>query len=171
MDGAGGDVHAGGSDSSPGDAALSDGADAPSCTNDLSNIGTADFTITMVVTTTQTGTVAVANQRAVCNGSAFWDVHLQDGAVQAETDDGMMHHATENTTGPLVNDGNPHSVVVQRKNEMLSVYIDGTAAGATTSTSAFGMLPQLEWGTSPCVGHTGYFSLVGSVTDRCVNSP
>jgi hypothetical protein len=166
MDAADGDVHAEGSDGADG----VDGADA-SCATDLSNIGTADFTISATVTTTQTNTVAVANQRAVCNGSDFWDVHLQDGDVQAETDDGLMHHTVVNTPGPAVNDGKPHSISVQRRNEALTVYVDGVVAGTAMSASAFGLLPQIQWGTSPCVGHTNYFSFVGPITNKCVSSP
>jgi Laminin G domain len=148
-----------------------DGFSGGSCETDLSNIGTADFTITVTVTTTQTGTVAIVNQRAVCNGSDFWDVHLQDGDVQAETDDGLMHHTTVNTPGPAVNDGKPHAIRVQRRNELLTVSIDGVAAGSAMSVSAFGALPHIVWGNGPCVGHTNYYSLVGSLTNGCVTSP
>jgi hypothetical protein len=154
------------------DAEGSDGADAASCATDLSNIGTADFTIAMTLITTQVGTVAVANQRAVCNGSDFWDVHLQDGDVQAETDDGLMHHTALNTPGPAVNDGKPHAISILRRNEVLTVYVDGVAAGSAMSASMFGSLPQIEWGTSPCVGHPNYYSLLpGSLTNKCVTSP
>jgi hypothetical protein len=164
---------AAGSDSSPSDAQISSDAPIlnPSCKNDLSNIGTADFTISMNLSTTQTGTVAVVNQRMVCNGSAFWDVHLQDGDVQAETDDGIAHHATLNTTGPAVNDGNPHSVVVQRRSKVLAVFVDGAPAGMTLSQSAFGPLPALETRTSPCVGHTGVFAFLGPLANICATSP
>jgi hypothetical protein len=167
---AGGDVHV-----APSDAALPDGADGPFCTNDLSNIGTANFTISLTLTTTQVGTVAVANQRQYCNGSDFWDVHLQDGDVQAETDDGVMYHTSLNTAGPAVNDGKPHSISIQRRNEVLTVYVDGVAAGSAMSASAFGQLiTPVNWGTSPCVGHTNYYSLVMPITDltnRCVSGP
>jgi Laminin G domain len=166
-DAAAGDVEAGASDSNPSDAPILN----PSCKNDLSNIGTADFTISMTVTTTQSGTVALANQRMVCNVSAFWDVHLQDGAVEAETDDALQHHNVENTTAPLVNDGKPHTIVVQRRNEVLMVIIDGTVAGTTACLASFGLLTVIETETSPCVGHTGYYSLVGTLSDVCVTSP
>jgi hypothetical protein len=162
-----GDVDAEVSDSNPGDAPILN----PSCKNDLSNIGTADFTISMSLSTIQTGTVAVASQRSVCNGSAFWDVHLQDGDVQAETDDGIAHHATLNTTGPAVNDGNPHSIVVERRSKQLAVFVDGISAGMTLSQSAFGPLPAIETRTSPCVGHTGYWELIGPLADVCATSP
>jgi hypothetical protein len=170
-DAAGGDVDAEAPESGSSDATFPDGEDALSCEGNLSGIGTADFTISMTLITRQTGTVAVVNQRSVCNGSDFWDVHLENGDVAAETDDGLMHHAVDNTTGPAVNDGKPHAISIQRRNETLTVYVDGVAAGSAVSASTFGMLPLVEWTTSPCVGHTNYYSLVGSVTNRCVTSP
>jgi hypothetical protein len=144
--------------------------DGPACKNDLSNIGTGDFTIAMSLTTSQTGVVAIANQRAICNGSVFWDVHMTNGTVQAETDDGT-HHAEVDATGVLVNDGKPHSILVQRRTEVLSLSVDGKSLSETSSMSAFGQLPPLVSGNSPCVGHTGYFALVGMPTGLCVTSP
>jgi hypothetical protein len=55
---------------------------------------------------------------------------------------------------------------------VLTVYVDGVAAGLAMSVSTFGLLPQVVWGTSPCVTHTNYYPLPSaSLTNRCVTSP
>jgi hypothetical protein len=160
---------------SPADAPMVDSPaptmDGPTCKNDLSNIGTGDFTIAFTLTTSQSGIIAVANQRTVCNNGMFWDVHLSNGIVQAETDDNANHHGEADTTGTLVNDGQPHSILIQRRFGALTVAVDGAPRGAANSTSAFGQLAPLRIGSSPCVGHTGYYALVGTIHDVCVTSP
>jgi hypothetical protein len=92
-------------DSGPRDAA----SDAPACRTDLSNIGTADFTITLTLTTSQTGYVAVVNQRNVCNLAPLWDVRLSNGNLYIETCDGP-NYSRLTTSGALANDGKPHAI-------------------------------------------------------------
>jgi hypothetical protein len=157
-------------DSGPRDAVSDAPTDAPACKTDLSNIGTADFTITLTLTTSQTGIVAVANQRNVCNLAPLWDVRLSNGNLYVETCDGP-HYSRLTTSGVLANDGKPHAIKVQRRSEMLTGFIDGTSVGTAGSTSSFGVLPMLETGVDPCDSHTGNAALIGTVTGLCLTSP
>src|SRR5262249_9799960 len=72
------------------------GADAshtPSCIGDLTNIGTADFTISFDLQTTQTGLVTLVYQRPICKRGMFWDVRLNPGGIiGVEIDDGHIHY-------------------------------------------------------------------------------
>src|SRR5258708_38255004 len=73
------------------------------CTRDLSNIGPGDFQISMNLTTTQTGLVAVANQRAQCTVATFWDIRIQNGAVLVETNDGPNYDRVLSGGAPVNN--------------------------------------------------------------------
>jgi hypothetical protein len=146
------------------------GTDAAACKTDLSNIGLADFTIAMTVTTVQTGLVATANQRNVCNLAPLWDVRLSNGNLYIETCDGP-HYSMLTTAGALANDGQPHAIVVKRRSQALTAYVDGKSVGTTTSTSSFGQLPPLEMGVDPCDTHPGNAALVGTLTGLCLTSP
>jgi hypothetical protein len=145
-------------------------SDAPSCKTDLSNIGTADFAVALTLTTSQTGIVAVANQRNVCNFGTFWDVRLSNGNLYVETDDGT-HYAMLTTSGVLANDGKPHAIKVQRRSQKLTAFIDGISVGTAGSTSSFGVLPALQSGVDPCDGHPGNSALVGTVAGLCLTNP
>jgi hypothetical protein len=132
--------------------------DASGCANDLSNIGTGDFRISLTLTSTQTGWVAIVNQRAVCNAGMYWDIRMDDGYIVAETDDGMYDDGgvwvedprTTLTSTVTVNDGVPHCILVQRVDEMLSITIDGLLVGEATSISSFAALAPLAIGTDTC---------------------
>ena len=151
-----------------------DSAEAGACPQDLSNIGTADFHVSLSLTTSQTssGYVAVVNQRSQCNPSVFWDIRLDDGGfVFVEADDVTSYGAIQ-SPGPRVDDGRPHTVLFQRKSHVLSVFVDDAGGTPTTpSTASFGNLPPLAVGTDVCIPQDRTVALTGTVTDLCVASP
>jgi hypothetical protein len=148
-----------------------DAADAGSCRQDLSNIGTADFHVSLSVTTQQTGLVAVVNQRSGCYPSVFWDIRVDAGFVFVEADDVTSYGAIQ-SPGPRVDDGKPHQVLFQRKSHVLSVYVDDAGGVPTTpSTASFGTLPPVVVGKDVCIPQDGTVALVGRVTNLCVDSP
>jgi hypothetical protein len=154
---------------------LADGAfDAalPVCTNELSNIGAGDFHVSLSLMTTQSGVVAIANQRNVCLHGDMWDLHLVSGTLAVETDDGTNY--TDLQSSVVVNDGKLHTIVLSRVSGMLSLTVDGAPAGASPSASVLGSLAQLRVGQSVCdgIGPTVAFSgSKGTITDLCVIAP
>ena len=136
----------------------------------LSNIGTADFHISLTVTTTQSARTALINQRAFCWFGGFWDIRLVNGALLIETCDSSVNYTTVSTQGPLVNDGRPHRVIVERVRKRLTVYIDGIASGGGLSNSAFGLLPPVSR-HDPCERAGEYGPFVGSIANLSVMSP
>jgi hypothetical protein len=146
------------------------GPDARVCTDDLSNIGTADFTISVTLATTQSGQVAVVSQRDVCGHSMFWDIRLDNGFPEVETDDGAGNYTDFDGT-TLVNDGATHVIEVERVSETITLYVDGVASGSAASVTPFGALPALAVGTDICVGTDATVAFSGTETDVCVSSP
>jgi hypothetical protein len=141
------------------------------CTDDLSNIGTGDFHVSVAVTTKQFGPAAILSQRPVCDHSMFWDLHLVGGGtLEMETDDGLAPgDYTVITTAATVNDGNPHLVVAQRVGGLLTISIDGVVSGTQASSPAnFGALVPMALGTDVCVPYAGF---VGTIANVCVASP
>jgi hypothetical protein len=146
-------------------------SDAASCNGDLSNIGTADFHVSLTVTTLQTGLVAVVNQRNQCGPSVFWDIRVDTGFVYVEADDITSYGAIQ-SLGPRVDDGRPHDVLFQRKSHVLTVYVDDAGGMPTTpSTASFGTLPPAVVGKDVCIPQDGTVALVGSVSNLCIASP
>ena len=144
----------------------------PGGTQDLSNVATGDFRISFRVVTTQTGWVALINQRSDCSYATFWDIRLQAaGRVRVELDDNTTggYEGLESTQA--VNDGRPHAVVVARVAGRLSIQIDGAAASEGGSPLSLGTLPPLQVGNDICVTAvkspaTAMFS--GTLTDICI---
>jgi hypothetical protein len=157
------------------DAAVHDsGLDASPCINDLSNIGTADFQITLSMMSTQTGRTALVNQRRICNFGDFWDVRFNAGALEIETDtNSQSNWLFFRTNGAKVNDGRAHTVLIQRKAQTLTAYIDGIASGSGTSVASFGQLPPTAIGVDACDGNTDQTVALsgGKVTNLCITSP
>jgi len=174
-----------------GDASVTDAADQPSprdaddavdasdnavaCpvgTEDLSNVATGDFRVSFHVVTTQTGWVALINQRSVCSYGTFWDIRLQAvGRLWVELDNNTAggYESVESTDA--INDGQPHEVVVGRVAGRLSIHIDGAAAGQAGSPLSLGTLPALQVGDDICITTvkspvTVMFS--GTLTDICI---
>lgn len=156
-----------------------DAADAPrdagSCpggTNDLSALGTGDFKISFRVVTTQTGWMALLNQRSVCSYSMFWDIRQSaTGRVRVEIDDdSFMGYESLESTIPI-NDGKAHHVAIVRVAGKLTIRIDEIAAGEAASMTLLGALPALRVGDDICVGTVNNPVTVvfaGSLTDVCI---
>jgi hypothetical protein len=157
------------------------------CGNDLSNVGTGDFTISLTLTTTAMnstghagtllGETAVIDQRSTCNSSApFWDIRAglpPTGSpanafwIDIETNDTTADDSTGNMV--VLNDGVPHMVVVTRISGTMRVSVDGVAGTPVPSTSNFGALAPLAKGTDVCDGVDGTVPLVGTVTNVCIS--
>jgi hypothetical protein len=148
-----------------------DSANGGGCRGDLSNIGSADFHVSLSVTANHTGLVAVANQRSECMPSVFWDIRIDGGFVLVEADDVASYGALQ-SPGPRVDDGRPHDVLFRRKSHVLSVYVDDAGGAPTTpSTASFGPLPPVAVKTDVCIPQDGTVALTGTVADLCVDSP
>jgi hypothetical protein len=165
-------------DAPAGDSAASDssrngdGGRIGPCMNDLSNIGAGDFTVALQMSTTQTGTVAVLNQRSVCNTSIFWDLQLQaGGAIQIETDAVANYDRIRGSV--VVADGKTHDIVVKRVSEQITIYVDGKVdpSGQGASLSAFQTLAAIAVGTDVCDSPTGLQAFKGTLSDVCVSFP
>ena len=146
-------------------------ADVVACTGDLSNIGTADFHVSLTVTTTQAGLVAIVNQRTTCAPSVFWDIRMQDGLLYVEVDD-VTHYTALSDAGASVNDGVSHAVRVERVAGVVTAYVDGVETSASPSLESLGALPSLASGTDVCVTSSdGTAAFIGKITNVCVGSP
>jgi hypothetical protein len=161
------------------------------CIDDLSNIGTADFQISFVLTTTWNGSadMAVISQRAHCDHGMFWDVRIDAaGQLDVETDDALsLGQANEHYSqiwSTSVADGKPHCIQIERKAQVLTTLIDGVVSASGMSLSSFGQLPALSVMSDACDGTActtvpnfgmicgdGSFAFVGTLTNICVASP
>lgn len=144
------------------------------CLPGLDNTGIADFRISFTLTTTETGlTLALVNQRGVCSPTGpFWTITLSpSGGIIAENTDASGNHAIVEA-GDSVNDGQPHQIVVERKNGLLGYYDDGALRSATVADSAvdFAVLPHVNVGTDPCPSDTALAGH-GTLTALCITSP
>ena len=161
----------------PGDSAfdgspLVDGTDAPieagNCpggTSDLSNIGSGDFNISFHIVTSQTGLVALLNQRKSCDYGVFWDIRQSMlGMILVELDSGSSYK-TLKSTGLVINDGNPHDVTVARASGKLTIQIDGVVTGESTSSESLGVLPPLRVGKHVCVSTVPF---AGTLSEVCI---
>lgn len=193
---AGGDSHAVADTPSEGAAfGSSDAGACPSsgsaCIDDLSNVGTADFQISFILTTTWNGSadMAVINQRSHCDHGMFWDVRVDAaGQLDVETDDALsLGQANEHYSqiwSTSVADGKPHCIQIERRAQMLMTLIDGVVSGSGMSSSSFGQLPALSVMSDACDGAActavpnfgmicgdGTLPFVGALTNICVASP
>jgi hypothetical protein len=126
-----------------------DGSVCSGNTKDLSSLGTGDFTISFHIQTTQTGWVALLNQRSVCLYGMFWDIRQSGtGTIFVETDDNAVYQSVESTI--KINDGKPHDVGVARLAGTLTIVIDGAPSGQGPSSAALGSLPALRTGNDVC---------------------
>jgi hypothetical protein len=165
-------------------------ADGHSCIGSLSNIGTADFQISFTVVTTESGPIAIVNERGHCGYGMFWDVRIVGGQIRVETDDEMR--ASDPTAHPLtelfgtkrVDDGQPHRVMIWRKSQTITIFVDGVTAGSASSTSSFGHLSPPVSETDPCDGQgcsqvplfgsvcrDNTMPFAGTLSDLCLESP
>jgi hypothetical protein len=154
------------------DTAAPDAADAKvavPCGGDLSNIGTGDFHIAFDLRTTQSGLAALLNQRAACSPGKYWDLRFSSGQIEIETDD-VASYTNLVSTGPDLNDGAPHSVVVARVSGTLTITVDGVDSGSTAAGASFGALPALASGVDVCDGNDGTVAFQGTLSSVCVSA-
>jgi hypothetical protein len=144
---------------------------ASQCLNNLSGIGTGDFTVAFSFTTSENGIAALVNQRQTCTHGVFWDVRLDSGRLFVETDDGTNYTAFDTVNPNSIADGQPHDVIVRRVGGVLTAYIDGAVSGSAQSMSSFGTLNPLASATDACTGIGTTVSFVGTVADVCVTAP
>ena len=138
------------------------------CTGDLSGVGTGDFQVSLSVTTQQPGLVALANQRAQCTPSVFWDIRMNSGLLFVEVDD-VAHYTAIHTTGATINDGRAHAVAVRRIAGVLTVSVDGVDTGAQASLASLDALAPLATGTDSCVqSMDGTAAFSGQIAAVCV---
>jgi hypothetical protein len=169
----------------------SDGVDAPSggddgsasCSNavtDLSNIGTGDFHVSFRIQTSQTGWVALLDQRSACTSGQFWDIRLcapdtqkrcaVAGSVLIETSSTGEYTFLDSKVA--INDGLWHDVAVARASGVLTIAVDGAIAGGSAPSKAnFASLPAKLVGNDACVGHDGTNALKGTLSDLCITTP
>lgn len=142
---------------------------ATTCTNDLSMLGTGDFSIAFTITTTATAGSGVLSQRAICMRSRFWDVRMRpNGNLSVELDDTTNYL---NLVVPsAVNDGLAHEVRVCRKNGHIYAFADGTLLEDEPNVTEFQTLPPLATGTTTCTALDGTIALVGSVNGVCIGA-
>ena len=161
------------------DAGLPDGVPiacrpVASCTNDLSNIGTGDFSIAFTINTASTSPSGVIEQRAICMHSFFWGVRTGAGGghLGFEYDDNNAHYRSFTSTG-TINDGVDHAVLACRVSGTDYLYIDGVLDTTGPNTVDYSTtLSPLTTGTSPCIAFgDGTVALVGTVDDVCVGVP
>ncbi len=149
--------------------ALADG-EASRCPQDLSYIRNAGFNIAFTLLTSQPDNViALVNQRPVCTVGIFWDVRLVSGQIYVEIGDIDRGLVVFTSSGKPLNDGAPHDIVVNRKNGLAQILIDGVASGSSMSYQSFdGALPPLQVGTDVCLGVNGTTMLSGTITNLCI---
>jgi hypothetical protein len=166
-----------GDDASSGD----DGSTGcPNAVSDLSSVGTGDFQVSFRVQTSQSGWVALVDQRSACTSGQFWDIRLcapdtqkrcaAAGSVIVETSSTGQYSFLDSKVP--VNDGRGHDVTVARASGVLTIAVDGAISGGTASSKAnFTALPARLVGNDACVGHDGTNALVGTLSDLCITTP
>jgi hypothetical protein len=161
------------SDSSAGSSpSAADGASdsATKCGNTLSNVGNGDFDISFTFTTTQSGLVALLNQRKSCAPSTYWDIRVYGGVVRVEIDDVPNYTQVTSAVGGF-DDGQPHDVAVQRRSGTLTLYVDSVVSGSSASTEVLHGLGPVNSGVDVCQGQDGTMALVGTLTNVCLSEP
>lgn len=139
-----------------------------SCIGDLSYIGTADFHIAFTLVSKQLFGAAIVSQRDICNVAMMWDVTMNMGKVQVETDDSPNPNYVLLASNGTVNDGNPHDVEIARTNGVLSISIDGKQDTSMSDVTNFGKLPALAIGEDICPANA---ELMGTIMNLCISSP
>lgn len=147
-----------------------DGADARSCSGDLSNVHAGDFLISFTMQTDSGQTdnlIALINQRNLCTVVPFWDVELANQQIQMEISEStdQSRYSLIKTSGATLNDGKPHDVVITRTNNSVKIVVDGNVIGTHLEDQDLGALPKLSIGHDVC---TGLVAFRGTITDVCV---
>ncbi|RYZ02595.1 MAG: hypothetical protein EOO73_31095 [Myxococcales bacterium] len=143
---------------------------ATTCTNDLSGLGLADFSIAFSIQTTATVGSGILSQRAICMHSQFWDIRLRGGgtSISVELDDAVNY--TDLTAPMVINDGGAHEVRVCRKSGHVYVFADGELVTDAEDAAEFTTLPPLATKTTLCTSLDGTIALDGTVADVCIGA-
>lgn len=148
------------------------GGDGPlvTCAEDLSNLGTDDFSVAFTLQTTETGKRALVFQRAICAGSpGHWEAYIGDGARAGtavfEMWDGGSGYLVPHTRNVI--DGQPHMLEFRRISNTLTAYVDGVAGGSTAGGTGLNMAyPAIQIASGhPCAAT---MPLQGTITNVCV---
>jgi hypothetical protein len=144
--------------------------DATACSQDLSYAYKGPFTISFTIKTLQTDAqIALVNQRTECSVGMFWDVRLVDGFVYVELSDFPSGRTPLVSSGPTLNDGNPHEVAVRRRAGVAELSVDAIVSASAMAPQSFEQLPPLQFGTDVCETD-GTAPLHGLLTNLCVKS-
>lgn len=140
------------------------------CVDDLSQIGTGDFTIALDLEPAagDTGTRTVIGQRASCNDSDFWDLRWIDGHVLFELYEDATHHLDLTSTATVATEER-RRVVVVRMGDQVDVLLDTQPDVGATGTVSLGETPALHVASGdPCEGTGASMPLLGTVQHVCV---
>jgi hypothetical protein len=142
---------------------------APTCSQDLSNIGTGDFSISFKITTTAQVSSGIVAQRQICMHSKFWDIRVRASGtgISIETDDQVNY--TSLVAPMTIDDGAPHEVRICRKSGVIYAFADGTLSVQGASLTSFETLPSFASKTSVCSAF-GTVTLDGTLEDVCVGA-
>jgi len=150
------------------------------CSGTLSNVGTGDFEIDFLLTTTQSEQASVLDQRPGCGaGASMWSVRMSDGKLyfESDDDDAAEDHYAICWSETAVNDGSSHWISYRRVGQELRMYIDcQLETTCPTPASLGGSLPTVNVGHGVCdlpveSGGDGTHQLVGTVENECVGKP
>jgi hypothetical protein len=143
---------------------------AASCSQDLSAVGTGDFSIAFTITTVATVSSGIVSQRSICMHSKFWDIRLRSNGtgLSVELDDQANY--TSFVAPMVVNDGVPHEVRVCRKSGRVYAFADGKLSAQAVSATNLATLPAFATSTSKCGAEDGTVTLVGTLTNVCVGA-
>jgi hypothetical protein len=154
------------------------GLPCASTVTDLSGIGSKNFHISFVLTTTYTDasglSLSLVNQRAdeCSEESTFWDVSLSSlGGIVASTSAGTAASYVFVEQGSAsLSDGKPHVVDVGRSSVELSITIDGvTSSSLTPDPYAFVNFPPLTIGSDSCPTNLPLVDH-GTLTNLCITT-
>jgi len=119
----------------------------------LGNFGTGDFTIQENFKTTSSALMFIFSKRGDCNGGGnFIAIRLTNGKPEIETDD-INANYTDLVSSTAYNDGNWHQVTAVRKNNFLTLYVDGTIVASGQSNANLGNGTVTTLGQSPCTSN------------------
>lgn len=143
---------------------------ATTCSNDLSGLGSEDFSIAFSIQTTATVGSGILSQRQICMRSKFWDIRLRGGgtSISVELDDEVNYTAL--SAPMVVNDGAAHEVRVCRKSGHVYVFADGGLITDSANATLFTTLAPLATKTTLCNGWDGTVALDGTVSDVCIGA-
>jgi len=117
----------------------------------VGNFGAGDFTIQMHERYSGSDLVYLYSKRSDCAGGGnFISMQINGGVAQMETDDNSNNYSVL-TGSTKVNDGKWHELTITRKSNVLTLYVDGTKDGSTTSLANLSNNAMAKLGSNVCV--------------------